>query len=69
MAEDRASIVLAELDKLGGSDPDEYARAKTAGKLNELPVNHGPKFAPVLHPTLETGVEALVAGALARLHK
>ena len=41
--------------------------AKAAGKLNELPVNHSPKFAPVLHPTLETGVEALVVGALAWL--
>ncbi|ODT74275.1 MAG: amidohydrolase [Pelagibacterium sp. SCN 64-44] len=53
---------------VGGTDPDEYARAKAAGKLNELPVNHSPKFVPVLHPTLETGVEALVVGALAWLH-
>jgi hypothetical protein len=30
-------------------------------------VNHSPKFAPVLHPTLETGVEAMVVGALAWL--
>ena len=35
--------------------------------LNELPVNHSPKFAPVIHPTLRTGVEALVVGALAWL--
>ena len=42
-------------------------KAKAAGKLNELPVNHSPQFAPVLHPTLETGVEALVVGALAWL--
>lgn len=27
----------------------------------------GPLFAPVLHPTLETGVETMVVGALARL--
>jgi len=52
---------------VGGNDPDVYAKAKAAGKLNELPVNHSPKFAPVLHPTLETGVEALVVGALAWL--
>jgi hippurate hydrolase len=43
---------------VGGNDPAVYAKAKAAGKLNELPVNHSPKFAPVLHPTLETGVEA-----------
>jgi hippurate hydrolase len=52
---------------VGGNDPDAYATAKAAGKLNELPVNHSPKFAPVLHPTLETGVEALVVAALAWL--
>ena len=52
---------------VGGNDPDLYAKAKASGKLNELPVNHSPKFAPVLHPTLETGIEALVIGALAWL--
>ena len=52
---------------VGGNDPKIYAKAKEAGKLNELPVNHSPQFAPVLHPTLETGVEALVVGALAWL--
>lgn len=49
---------------VGGTDPETFANAKAAGKLNELPVNHSPQFAPVLHPTLETGVEALVVGAL-----
>ena len=52
---------------VGGNDPKIYAEAKAAGKLNELPVNHSPKFAPVLHPTMQTGVEALVVGALAWL--
>lgn len=52
---------------VGGNDPKAYAEAKAAGKLNELPVNHSPQFAPVLHPTLSTGVEALVVGALAWL--
>jgi hippurate hydrolase len=52
---------------VGGNDPKIYAKAKAAGKLNELPVNHSPKFAPILHPTMETGVEALVVGALAWL--
>lgn len=52
---------------VGGNDPRIYDAAKAAGRLNELPVNHSPQFAPVLHPTLETGVEALVVGALAWL--
>jgi hippurate hydrolase len=52
---------------VGGTDPEIYAKAKEANKINELPVNHSPKFAPVLHPTLQTGVEALVIAARAWL--
>ncbi len=52
---------------IGGTDPEQYAKAKEAGRLNELPVNHSPLFAPVIHPTLETGVEALVVAASAWL--
>jgi hippurate hydrolase len=52
---------------VGGVDPDTYARAEREGRLSELPTNHNPKFAPVIHPTLETGVEALVTGACAWL--
>jgi hippurate hydrolase len=48
---------------VGGTDPVQYANAKQAGTLNELPVNHSPLFAPVIHPTLEAGVEALVVAA------
>jgi len=54
---------------VGGGDPEIYAKAKAEGKLNDLPVNHSPKFAPVIHPTLETGVEAMVAAASAWLGK
>jgi hippurate hydrolase len=45
---------------VGGTDPALYAKAKEVNQLNELPVNHSPKFAPVIHPTLRTGVETLV---------
>jgi hippurate hydrolase len=48
-------------------DPDTYARAEREGKLNELPTNHNPKFAPVIHPTLEIGVETLVTASCAWL--
>jgi hippurate hydrolase len=50
---------------VGGTDPDVYARARESGRLNELPVNHSPLFAPVIHPTLRTGVETLVVAAQA----
>ena len=52
---------------VGGTDPETYAKAKAANKLTELPVNHSPKFAPVLHPTLQTGVETLVVATRAWL--
>ena len=52
---------------VGGTDPNLYAKAKAEGRINELPVNHNPAFAPVIHPTLETGVEAMSVAALAWL--
>jgi hippurate hydrolase len=52
---------------VGGTDPDVYAKAKAANRLNEIPTNHNPHFLPVIHPTLETGVEALVVAARAWL--
>jgi hippurate hydrolase len=52
---------------VGGTDPDRYAKAKAANRLNEIPTNHNPRFLPVLHPTLETGVETLMVAARAWL--
>jgi hippurate hydrolase len=52
---------------IGGIDPDAYAKAEREGRLSELPTNHNPRFAPVIHPTLETGVETLVAASCAWL--
>jgi hippurate hydrolase len=52
---------------VGGTDPDTYTKAKTANRLNELPVNHSPKFAPIIHPTLRTGVETLIIATRAWL--
>lgn len=52
---------------VGGIDPEVYAKAKAANRINEIPTNHNPRFLPVIHPTLEAGVEALVVAALAWL--
>ena len=52
---------------VGGTDAKTYAEAKEAGRLNELPTNHNSRFLPTIHPTLETGVEALVVAARAWL--
>jgi hippurate hydrolase len=48
---------------VGGTDADTYDKAKKEGRLSELPTNHNPRFAPVIHPTLETGVHTLLAAA------
>lgn len=52
---------------VGSTDPEIYAKAKEDNRLNELPVNHSPKFAPVIHPTLSTGVETLFVATRAWL--
>ncbi|WP_321916251.1 M20 family metallopeptidase [Paraburkholderia sp. J11-2] len=48
---------------VGGTDPEVYAQARAAKKLNEIPSNHSPKFAPVLDPTLRAGLEAMLCAA------
>jgi amidohydrolase len=52
---------------VGGTDADVYAKAEKEGKKGDIPTNHNPRFAPVIHPTLETGVEALAVAAQAWL--
>jgi amidohydrolase len=52
---------------VGGTDPDTYAKAKAANRVNEIPTNHNPRFLPVIQPTLEVGVQALVVATLAWL--
>jgi hippurate hydrolase len=48
---------------VGGTDPDTYKKAQREGKISEIPTNHNPRFAPVIHPTLEAGVQAMVVAA------
>jgi len=48
---------------VGGTDAQTYDQAKKDGRLSELPTNHNPRFAPVIHPTLEIGVRTLLAAA------
>jgi len=48
----------------GGIDPELFARASAEGTIDrDVPTNHSPFFAPVLHPTIERGVENLVIAA------
>src|SRR5690349_19667497 len=52
---------------VGGTDPQTYAKAKESGTIADIPINHNPRFAPVIHPTLASGVEAMVVASLAWL--
>ena len=52
---------------LGGADPALFEGlddpADVAARVDELPSNHSPHFAPVVEPTLGVGVRALTAAA------
>jgi hippurate hydrolase len=52
---------------VGGTDPVQYEKARKSNRLGDLPTNHNPHFAPVIHPTLETGVQTLIVAAKAWL--
>ena len=52
---------------VGGTDPATYQAARAAGKVKDIPSNHSPRFAPVLDPTLKTGLQAMLAAASAWL--
>ncbi|MFK3836083.1 amidohydrolase [Microbacterium sp. NPDC087868] len=48
----------------GGVDPATFAAAMAGGTLDkDIPTNHSPYFAPVIHPTIEVGVTAMSAAA------
>jgi hippurate hydrolase len=52
---------------VGGIDRERYEQAQKTGRMGDIPTNHNPRFAPVIHPTLEAGVEAMVVAARAWL--
>lgn len=53
--------------RLGGADPAAFTGATSAAEVvaraQSLPANHSPRYAPVIAPTLDTGIAALVAAA------
>ncbi len=63
----RAAGVPSVFWLVGGLDADTVLAAIAAGRFDQdVPSNHSPRFAPILHPTLRTGVETLVVAALSR---
>lgn len=52
----------------GGIDEQAFHAAVMADRVSaDIPVNHSPRFAPVLQPTLDTGTQALVVAGLSWL--
>ena len=54
---------------VGGTDPVLYRTAKQNNKINTIPSNHSPKFYPVIHPTLKTGLQAMISAAATWLNQ
>lgn len=52
----------------GGHDTTLFDEHRKQGTTNELPVNHSSNFAPVIQPTLRTGVDALAIATLTLLY-
>jgi hippurate hydrolase len=48
---------------VGGTAPEKYDQAMREGTYKQLPGPHSPFWAPVLQPTLETGIETLLTAA------
>jgi amidohydrolase len=51
----------------GGTDPDKYEEARKKERLDDVPINHSAYFAPVIQPTMNTGVDAMLVAALSFL--
>lgn len=48
---------------VGGTDPETYNNAVKNNQLSKIPGNHSSQYAPVLHPTLKTGLQAMITAA------
>ncbi|KAL8655585.1 MAG: hypothetical protein Q9210_000795 [Variospora velana] len=60
----RAIDVPSIFWSLGGCEPAKWDDANKRGALKEIPINHSAGFAPVIEPTLRTGMDALALAAL-----
>lgn len=70
------SILASAVDRpysffvYGGTAQEKWDKAEAEGRLSEdLPVNHSGLFAPVIQPTLQTGLDGYVVAALTWLAK
>lgn len=70
------SILASAVDKpycffmYGSIEESRWDRIEAAGTISkDVPANHSPMFAPVIMPTLQTGLDGYVLGALTLLNK
>jgi amidohydrolase len=69
------SLLASSVDRpycfwfFGGIEGKEWDELAEKDRLDLVPTNHSPFFAPVLQPTLKTGMEALVVASLTYLGK
>ncbi|KAJ9625346.1 hypothetical protein H2204_010438 [Knufia peltigerae] len=75
MGSEDVGILASSIDRpccfwfFGGHDAKHFDDMVKQGREHELPVNHSPFFAPVIQPTLRTGVDAMVVVALSFVGK
>ncbi|EXJ86977.1 hypothetical protein A1O3_03932 [Capronia epimyces CBS 606.96] len=53
----------------GGIDQQKWDSLAAVNKLDTVPINHSPNFAPAIHPTLQTGGDAMTIASLAFLQR
>ncbi|MGA9608706.1 MAG: amidohydrolase [Rouxiella badensis] len=54
---------------VGCTEKSAWQKAVASGDINQIPSNHSSKFSPQIHPTLQTGLETILVGALTWLEK
>ena len=52
----------------GGIEEGLWDQRMEEGRLDDIPANHTARFAPVIQPTMRTGIDALCVAALAFFH-
>ena len=73
LASEDFSVLATFIDKpyyfwfFGGIGQEQWEEKAKANELDKIPINHSPFFAPAIHPTLQTGADALVVATLTYL--
>ncbi len=75
LASEDFSILASSIGKpyyfwlFGGTESKLWDSLMASNQLEKLPINHSPEFAPAIHPTMQTGADAMTVAVLAILRK